>query len=274
MSDLSDEMLMAYADGELNSVDRMRVERALATDPSLAKRIEAFAATRDALQRVFSPVMGTEIPDRMLRAIRETPMPVKFGAARPNGIAGSGLSKAIAGASFWEWLRPGLAFAATLLVGVSLGSVLQRGAVEGGVRADAAGELISVAGGRVQASGALAQVLERRPSGKEVAVGEGGGAARITPVLTFRSNGREFCRQYEIQGEAGRAFAGYACRSADGAWVIQMHTTLAQAARSGGVYVPAGRQSVPALDAAISGTIEGDALQESDETAARAGGWK
>jgi len=49
VSAITEEMLVAYADGELDEVNRRRVERALAGDEALAERLAAHEALRGRL---------------------------------------------------------------------------------------------------------------------------------------------------------------------------------------------------------------------------------
>ena len=66
-----DEMLMAYADGELDPLAAKRVEREIAANPELAATIEAHRALRRRLGAAFAPVLDAPVPDR-LAALLET----------------------------------------------------------------------------------------------------------------------------------------------------------------------------------------------------------
>ena len=52
---ISDELLMAYADGELTAAQAAEVERAMALDEALAERAALFADSRAAAKRAFAP---------------------------------------------------------------------------------------------------------------------------------------------------------------------------------------------------------------------------
>src|SRR5581483_5482880 len=67
---LSDEVLMAYADGELDGKMRVEVENALATDPEIAQRVAAYKALRATLQGSYDKVLDEPIPDRLVAAAR------------------------------------------------------------------------------------------------------------------------------------------------------------------------------------------------------------
>lgn len=69
-TDVSDEMLMALADGELNDLDAARLRQRLANDPALADRYQAFAQTSAWLQDAFPP---EPMPDRLIAAVLAAP---------------------------------------------------------------------------------------------------------------------------------------------------------------------------------------------------------
>ena len=69
MSDITDELLMAYADGELDSAEQRRVERYLANDPASAQRLEMFTQTGRDLGRLFDQPMREAIPERLLQTV-------------------------------------------------------------------------------------------------------------------------------------------------------------------------------------------------------------
>ena len=112
---LSDEMLMAYADGQLDAGDRARVKKLVAQDPALAARLEVFQATGHGLASVFDEHMNAPLPDSLKRfAERVQPRAAKrpsFGQfadtlrdllrpAHPFGLAAASAAVLIAGAGF------------------------------------------------------------------------------------------------------------------------------------------------------------------------------
>ena len=68
--EMSDAMLMALADGELNDLDAARLRKRLATDPDLADRYLAFAQTRSWMQDAFPP---EPVPDRLIATVLKAP---------------------------------------------------------------------------------------------------------------------------------------------------------------------------------------------------------
>jgi anti-sigma factor RsiW len=70
MDEISDEMLMAFADGELQPDDLRAVRHALTNDPSLRERLECFLRTKCRLARPFDDVLRAAIPEKLLSIIR------------------------------------------------------------------------------------------------------------------------------------------------------------------------------------------------------------
>ncbi len=62
MTDTSDEMLMAFADGELDAATAAAVAKAVAASPELARRVEAFRETRRVAKAALGSV-GARVPD-------------------------------------------------------------------------------------------------------------------------------------------------------------------------------------------------------------------
>ena len=59
---ISDEMLMAYADGEGDASARASVESAMREDAEIAERVAHHRAMREAMQGAFSTVIGEPVP--------------------------------------------------------------------------------------------------------------------------------------------------------------------------------------------------------------------
>ena len=95
---ISDDDLMAYADGQLANERREAVEQALARDPALGVRVASIREQNAALRDAFDPWLAEAIPPRLVAAAE--------------GRAGGG-----------RLLRtwPALAAAATLVLGIAVG---------------------------------------------------------------------------------------------------------------------------------------------------------
>jgi anti-sigma factor RsiW len=67
VTNLSDETLMAYADGQLKTAEMARIERLLAADPELRARLEVFRATGRDLASLFDGHLNAPLPPRLKR---------------------------------------------------------------------------------------------------------------------------------------------------------------------------------------------------------------
>lgn len=179
---IDEAMLIAWVDGELDEVNRRRVERALAEDPALAVRAAVHRDLRARLTGHFAPIGEEPVPERFRALLVEskTVVPLKRPARSP-----------------WRGWATGGAIAASLLLGLGLGRV------SGGD-----GEPVGVRDGVMVAKGQLASVLD-----DQLAAAQDGAAVRIG--LSFRRKGGGWCRSFE-----GEALAGVACREEQG-WQLQ-----------------------------------------------------
>jgi hypothetical protein len=272
---LSDETLMAYADGALRPSERERIAQLAARDPEVRARLEVFAATGQAMAEVFDAHMRSPLPEGLMRIVeRAQPLP-EVKAARV------GFVERVRGL-FAQATPAGLAFAsvATLAAGIGAATLLLHG---GEGEAELAG-LVQKSGAREVASGALERALEGlQGSQKEQAALGGGKVAQLSVPLTFRDHDGNYCRQYEL-GLATGTFGGIACHTrsnaaesaskANAQWTIRYRTQLASAHRASG-----GRAAAPAggkyteLGEKVMSMMDGIALGPSDEAAAIAAGW-
>jgi hypothetical protein len=172
MSRIDEDMLMAFADGELDEVGRARVERALAADPDLRARLEQQRRLRARLAAHYGAAAGEDVPER-LRAMLETNL-VHLPAWRQPPL--------------WRGFA---ALAATLLVGLVLGRTVL--APEGPV---------AVAGGTMVARADLARALDTQLASSQPA----GAPTRIG--LSFAANDGRLCRTFERAALSGLACRG------------------------------------------------------------------
>jgi hypothetical protein len=239
----SDEILMAYADGELAEPQRSEVEAAVRADPSLASIVDGHRALRRDVSAAFAGVLDEPVPARL--QIPGTGKVLSFEAAR------SARARTTAPAPKRTW-PTWAALAATLVVGVMAGSAwLDGGKGDGGfVSADA--------GGRLTARGELAGALSRQLASEAAS----GSAVRIGVSFASRDGG--YCRSFSVGAKAGLA-----CRDGE-AWRIPV---LKETPAAAGEYRQAASAPQAVLEA-IDERITGTTLDAAAERAARERGWK
>ena len=74
MAEVSDETLMAYADGELDAAACSELEALLPDRPDLIARIEIFKRTRIGVGAPFEAVLNEPIPAELIARIRSAPI--------------------------------------------------------------------------------------------------------------------------------------------------------------------------------------------------------
>lgn len=181
MSRIDEAMLIALVDGELDEVNRRRVERAVADDPALAERLEMHRSLRARLTGHYAPVAEEPVPDRLRALLEEgeTVVPITRPAPR------------------WRNWAIGGAIAASLVLGLGIGRM------SGGEAGP-----IGMRDGVMVAQGPLAKALDT-----QLASAQQGASIRIG--LSFQRKGGGWCRSFD------GAVAGVACRHGEGWQVQQ-----------------------------------------------------
>lgn len=263
-----DEILMAYADGELAPDEVQALEILLLQDADLRTRLEPFVETRIRVSYAFEHMLHEPVPDRLVQAIARGTAKPEAAPAAPSVPLLTRLREALSTA-FETALPNGLSPA--LAAGAA--SLLVVGAVSGWLVGRSGSGMIAVADGGLVASGTLADALEANPSG--VASARDGEGATVLPVLSFRTREHGVCREYRISGAAsGSDFAGLACRDAEGQWRLALHVETQKATSGHGPYQTATSANVAAVDALTETLMAGDAFGRDDEAALLANGWK
>lgn len=271
MGDVSDETLMAFADGELPPAERIHIESALARDPGLRARLEIFEATGRRLSVAFSDRLNEPLPQRLIDGVMS------------EGYAAGARRMTSAATSRWDRLSRSLSFeipawqtalASTAVLVAGLGAGFQISRMVSPPVPPIVKSVIALDNGHIVVAGRLSQILETQPGhivhGLEDAGGDRQATARIR--LTFKSK-VGYCRQFEVTGRSGVRAAEVACRSEDGSWRLRAHAiggvgpSIGQGAR------PAGEEGA-SIEAAVDQLKVGDALGAEDEAAVISRRWQ
>ncbi len=180
MTRIDDDLLMAYADGELPPEQVSRIEALLARDPEARKRVRLYRESAALARAAFAPTLEEPLPaaleERVREMAREDSRVIRFPASPRRRML--------------RRLALPLAASLALVIGFAAGSRLQP-----------EGE-----------SALLARALESTPSG---AIGPG----EVLPLATLESADGRWCRQFERPRD-GRIARGVACREPDGRWRV------------------------------------------------------
>lgn len=247
---ISNETLMAFADGEPDPVLRARVEAALRDDAALRQRLAALQVQRKRLAQAFDTVLDEPVPDRLTRllqtpavaqpAIAQAPV-VNLAEVRAERARMRGMP---------SWVQWG-GMAASVVLGVLLGSQL------GGQKTDSD---LALNQGRLFASGTIAQALATQLASEPQA------ATSVAVQLSFVDKGGRYCRTFSTS-----AVAGLACLH-DGQWAVQQMTAM-DSQPGAGVRQAASALPRAVLDA-VDQRIADTALDAKAERLARDRGWR
>lgn len=246
---VGDEIVMAYADGELTPAERDEVERAAAEDPDVAARIEMFRRTRTDAKAALDGLALSPLPQALLDQIRTQIDTADTGQARaePEVVPFAPARRR----QSWGGRRTVWRAAAAIVLvafGVAVGVSLP------GARPD-----LEVTASLLDDAD-LGRALPTLPSGETIGIG----AKQIRAVSTFRDGDDRLCREMEVASGASSVVA-VACRTAE-RWRVDM--AIAQAATDD-LYVPA--SSLETLDAYLSAIGATAPLEPAEERQALAG---
>lgn len=244
---ITDEILVAYVDGELSAADAAPVEHALAKDAALAARAAQFADSKTAMRRAFSPAPAVSAGlEARVRAMATDHAALRL----PNAPAGTVIDLAARRRVTPAWQLPA---AAAVLLAVGIGGGWFVGAGD-----DAASGGLQVAGLTEPEFSAAMGTL---PSGQKLTLPDG---TELAAVATFRDGDGTLCREVEQTGVTGGTVVAIACR-AEATWEVRFAMATASGAEG---YAPA--SSLDTLDAYLSATAAGAPLSAEDEAAALA----
>ncbi len=245
----SDEILMAYADDEVDADLRRQIEAAMALDPSLAERVAKHRSLRADVSVAFNHVLEERIPDRLLDAAASSPVSAKPATVTDLNAARVAKQRA-AHPRRWTWVE-WTSIAASLVIGILAGRTALQPPHSDLFATNASGVVA-----RGELSAALTDQVGGAPKETQVRIG-----------LTFRATTGEYCRTF-----ATPSAAGFACREPN-VWKVRA-LSEGTASPKGGDYRMAATELPPAILSAIEHSMAGEALDQEQERAARARDWK
>jgi hypothetical protein len=238
---ITDELLVAYLDDELDAAQRAMVSATLDENAGLRRRAAEMRLARELLHEAFPLQSADEIPARIDAAAEQ------FAAAlcsqRP-------LS---AGRKYRFRLK--YAVAATVAAFAAGAAVYF---AQQSLRATPQG---ATALARIDPASALHKLLESTPSAQVLEVPEDG--ATLRAVLSFRADDGRFCREFEIFAGVDSS-SGIACRE-KGRWHIEVLRSVSVDRPSSNNYTPAAGSDDPALAVVAEKLTHEDPLGAEEE---------
>ena len=263
---ISDDTLMAYADGELDAASSNEVELAMLKNPALASKVAQHQQLRASVFAAFAPVLGEPVPARLQALLPAQPdTVVQLAAARADKnakveAARQQVQKAqkVHKARHWSWPEWG-SLAAMLVVGVMVGRITMLTTNNDATLANAVA--VGNDGGLI-ASGKLAAALSQQLASTAAT------DASVKIGVSFVAKEGVYCRSFALDGSAGLA-----CKDATQWKIPLMVETLASNAQAAS-YRQAASSIPPAVLEAIDQRIAGKALDAEAEQLAKEHGWK
>jgi hypothetical protein len=247
--DITDELLVAFVDGELDAAQREMVGAILERDPALQRRAAEMRLSCDLLREAFPLQPPDRVPERIdatarrlagacaqhsRHAGRESRFPRKHAVA-----AGLLVCAAVSAAYFaWQRAEPTRQMATALA--------------------------------QIDPDNPLYALLESTPSALAIHVPQEDAVLRA--ILTFRAEDGRFCREFEILASSG-ASTGVACRD-DGKWRTEVLLSAAAAPPSSQYYTPAAGSDDPAIAEAVEKLMQGEPMSAREEAEVLTHGWR
>lgn len=235
---ITDDILAAYADGELDGAEAARVAAAVAADPALAEKVAAHRALKERLAAHYAPIAEQAVPPHLAALLSGGQNKDKAGGGDVISFAAARQKRGLVPVLRRWGPIAGPALAASLVL-----AVLQpwNGASPEGYAEPALAAALD------------SQLVATQPTDAETRI-----------LLSFERDGGGLCRAWR-----GGSEGGIACRD-DTGWKIEQQFALGESA--GGQFRQAGSEAD--LLAAAQDMAAGGALDAEAEKAASERGWK
>lgn len=238
----SDEILMAYADNELDAQTARRLETALETDDALAGRLALFLGTRDVLARAAQARPAQPVPDDLLADVKD-----RLAQARGEPVDSVVPFTRPDATPVRRWIPTALAASLALAVGLGAGWGMNRMTGTDTPRIS----LIDAPG--------LAAALSGMASGADQTIPAG----KVRLIASFRDDTGAFCREFEFDANDGSTLVSVACHN-DAAW--QTRLAVMTGTGDAGGYAPA--SSLDTLEAYLMAIGVSEVMSPEQEAAA------
>jgi len=200
---LERQLLVAYADDELDMEARRKVEAWVERDPGAAEDLASLKEQRKALKAAFEDELSEPAPPRTLALL----LKAEGGDAGPahkwwQASIAAGLTAAVIGG-----------LAAYGMTNLRADQILARYEAERTLH-------------RAQLTSVVQEALESNPSG-QVAQWDGEAGTmggQVVPIRTYQNAAGNWCREYRAEARIGLetvSLEGVACRSSEGTWITK-----------------------------------------------------
>ena len=271
---ITDEMLMAYADGQLEDDQVYEVEAFLAIDERGRQLVAEFKKTAELAAEAFAAPIDEAPPQDLVDMIRNhaAQKQEETRPAEQDQTAAEPESAEVIAFPFRRRIQQyslPIAASIALVIGGVIG--MQLAGKDG--NSDTS-QLVAL--GPVAPDTPLSHLLTRSPSGSYIQQRPG---RSLTVVATFKDKGNRYCREFEYltgqtESDLEPEAAAIACRDSKRGWVVEgaAHVAKAQTGEPG--YLPSGAAEQDALDGLVNMLGLGKALAPDQEAKLVGTGWK
>jgi hypothetical protein len=222
---ITDEMLMAFADGELEGEEAARIESAIEGSPELLARVEMFLTSRLKAQNAFRTILTEPVPDRLLKTVMGADVPAPAAEAR-EGAEILPFDRVMSRAGpkrGWTGIALAASIAAIFAAGAA-GFLVGRG---NGVPANAMAGLLAN-------EKSIAGLLTEAPDGARRDLA---GQLSVSVSATYRAADQSLCRAIDVMHPPSTTAAKALACHGEAGWTI---AGALPASRSDGLFRPAG----------------------------------
>ncbi len=209
---VTDEMLMAFVDGELDADAADDVRRAMAADPSLERRADSFRTSRELAREAFGKVIAETVPERLVTSVMARGSGEGASASRPGKF------------------RTAVPIAAAVALAAGLGGYLL-------------GQIGTPGDTQILGGPVLAQAVGDTLSGEQRSIRVDGQEVSVSVLATYAVEGG-LCRTFEATPAVSDAVRGVGCRFGE-TWHIEVAVAMPDTTG----FAPAGAGGVASLDA-------------------------
>ncbi len=204
--EITDQLLNAYIDGELNSETRLSIELELKSNKELQIKLNNLKKVNKLLALAFP--ISENIPEKLINNLNN----VQEKSADIININRTKQSKT--NKTFSNWYPTAIAASIMLVLGILIGSNLNF------LTPDSKNSAMLAM--TIQPNNALYSVLETTPSSSIIELSNpDNDKVFVKPILSFKSNTGHFCREFDINSEA-KNMTGVACRQSDLSWNLEV----------------------------------------------------
>ncbi len=256
--EITDQMLSAYIDGELELFEVEIVEEQLARNKGLRDHVDRLNAVNSLLNQAFS--IEKDVPEKLCKLVENSRVDLE------NVTAFRSKKEKSQKKSSNFYIPTAIAASITLVLGVMFGYWTQSTPEKN--------ELDAILVSNIDGHSELYDVLENSPSSTSVKlIGRDNQEIMIEPLLSFKSVNGDYCREFDIH-DSNKALAGIACREADATWRLEIIVASDTQPSADGKYQLSSGQDKEALDYVARNLMSNGPLSKTEEADLIARQWK